>query len=348
VAIKTDGTLWTWGNNGNGQLGINLNVSRCTPVTTFAGGTNWKQCSSGGYHNAAIKTDGTLWLWGAGTNGELGHNVSVVGVSSRCTPVTTFLGGTNWKQVSCGSQFTAAIKTDGTLWTWGNNLNGTLGINAIGTGTYRCTPVTTFAGGTNWKQVSCGNVNNLLQTIIVGVQTATCIAATKTDGTLWTWGANVFGQLGINVLTAGTLVRCTPVTTFIGGTNWKQVSCGGHAISAIKTDGTLWNWGNNPGSLGDNTSTSRLTPVTTFAGGTNWKQVSCGQQLIRAIKTDGTLWNWGANTLSQLGILVPGTVISICTPVTTFLGGTNWKQVSGPQFHTHAITSGTDPTSFVS
>jgi alpha-tubulin suppressor-like RCC1 family protein len=71
----------------------------------------------------------------------------------RCTPVTTFAGGTNWKLVSCGTEHTAAIKTDGTLWTWGQNYYGQLGINNT---TYPiCTPVTTFAGGTNWKQVAC-------------------------------------------------------------------------------------------------------------------------------------------------------------------------------------------------
>jgi hypothetical protein len=350
-AIKTDGTLWVWGNNGNTQLGGfvgGLTSSVCTPITTFGGGTDWKQCSSGGYSTAAIKTDGTLWVWGAGSSGELGNNVTGAGaVSNRCTPVTTFLGGNNWKQVSCGTQFMAAIKTDGTLWTWGNNFCGTLGINAIGTGTFRCTPVTTFAGGNNWKQVSCGIINAPLQAISAGIQTATSIAAIKTDGTLWTWGTNNWGQLGINVVTVGTLVRCTPVTTFAGGNNWKQISCGAQAMAAIKTDGTLWVWGRNVGNIGDNTTLlHRSIPVTTFAGGTNWKQVACGFQNTSAIKTDGTLWVWGATNIAQLGIL--STLNSISTPVTTFAGGSNWKQVSGPTFSRHAITSGTNPDLFVS
>ncbi len=141
-------TLFTWGSGGYGRLGDNTTTSKSTPVTTFAGGTNWKQVSAGNRHCAAIKTDGTLWTWGLGTSGQLGDNTT----TNKLTPVTTFAGGTNWKQVSAGSNQTAAIKTDGTLWTWGINTFGSLGTNNAGNSIF--TPVTTFAGGTNWKQVS--------------------------------------------------------------------------------------------------------------------------------------------------------------------------------------------------
>ena len=203
AAIKTDGTLWNWGRNLNGQLGTNDTADRTTPVTTFAGGTNWKSVAGGGYHTAAIKTDGTLWTWGRNSSGQLGINATTI----RSTPVTTFLGESSWKSVACGGSYTVAIKTDGTLWTWGRNNLGQLGINDTGN---RTTPVTTFAGGTNWKSVA-GGYNH--------------IAAIKTDGTLWVWGYNSNGQLGINV--AGTTEnRTTPVTTFLGGNNWKSVGCG--------------------------------------------------------------------------------------------------------------------------
>ena len=194
---------------------------------------------------------GNLWTWGNNSSGRLGDNTA----PNRSTPVTTLAGGANWKQVFAGVNNTVAIKTDGTLWTWGYNIGGQLGDN---TTTDRSIPVTTFAGGTNWKQVSAGNLHTL---------------AIKTDGTLWTWGSNAYGQLGDNTSTN----RSTPVTTFAGGTNWKQVACGQIHTAAIKTDGTLWTWGrNSSGQLGDNTTTNRSTPVTTFAGGTNWKQVASG------------------------------------------------------------------------
>jgi len=317
-------TLLTFGRNNTGQLGDNTTIDRSTPVTTFTGGANWKQVSGNpgksGTHTAAIKTDGTLWTWGNNNNGQIGDNTT----TNRNTPVTTFAGGTNWKQVACGETHTAAIKTDGTLWTWGNNNRGQIGDNTTANKT---TPVTTFAGGTNWKQVACGGDN---------------MAAIKTDGTLWTCGRNLNGQLGDNTA----IDRSTPVTTFAGGTNWKQVACGYQHIAAIKTDGTLWVWGLNAnGQLGINTITNRSTPVTTFAGGTNWKQVACGGYHTSAIKTDGTLWTWGLNTTAQLG---NNTTTNRSTPVTTFSGGTNWKQVVGGYQHTAAVTSGTDPTYFIS
>ena len=251
AAIKTDGTLWTWGNGSTGQLGNAVTTNASTPVTTFTGGTNWKQVNCGNQHTAAIKTDGTLWTWGSGGAGRLGNGATTGTIS---TPVTTFAGGTNWKQVDCGYGFATAIKTDGTLWIWGNGAVARLGNNGT---TNVSTPVTTFAGGTNWKQVSCGIDHT---------------AAIKTDGTLWTWGNGADGRLGNAVTTNAS----TPVTTFSGGTNWKQVSSGGYHTVAIKTDGTLWTWGNNANlQLGNNATGNRSTPVTTSAGGTNWKQVGC-------------------------------------------------------------------------
>jgi len=123
AAIKTDGTLWTWGFNLLGQLGNNTRTNRSSPVQTVSGGTNWKQVACGAYHTAAIKTDGTLWLWGYNTYGQLGNN----NITNQSSPVQTVSGGTNWKSVAGGMYHTAAIKTDGTLWTWGFNLQGQLG-----------------------------------------------------------------------------------------------------------------------------------------------------------------------------------------------------------------------------
>jgi alpha-tubulin suppressor-like RCC1 family protein len=314
VAIKTDGSLWVWGTNNLAQLGVNDTTDRLTPVTTFAGGTDWKQVSCGQGHTAAIKTDGSLWTWGYNLLGQLGNFAD----TTRSTPVTTFAGGNNWKSVSCGYRFTSAIKTDGSLWVWGANNSALLGLGASD-GTQRSTPVTTFVGGTNWKQVSGGQYH---------------MTAIKTDGSLWVWGDNGFGQLGIN----NTTYRGTAVTTFAGGTTWKSVACGENYTTAIKTDGSLWSWGDAfSGQLGTNDNTpQRNTPVTTFAGGNNWKQVDCGVYYTLAIKTDGSLWGWGSGGLGSLG---DNTNISRSTPVTTFIGGNDWKQVSGGKYNSAAIKS---------
>jgi alpha-tubulin suppressor-like RCC1 family protein len=327
AAIKTDGTLWTWGlSSARGELGNANTTSRSTPVTTFAGGNDWKQVSCGQYVTAAIKTDGTLWSWGNGSRGQLG-NASVT--TNNSTPVTTFAGGNDWKQVSATDLCVAAIKIDGTLWTWGLATGGRLGNGIVGIFSYISTPITTFAGGNNWKQVSCGEGHT---------------AAIKTDGTLWGWGFGSSGRLGDG--TVGALVYIsTPVTTFAGGNDWKQVECGSSHTAAIKTDGTLWTWGlGSFGRLGNASTTEVVsTPVTTFAGGTNWKQVSGGAFNTAAIKTDGTLWTWGSGFYGRLGNASTTQVVS--TPVTTFAGGTNWKQVSGGYYNSTAIKS-VDFTSF--
>ena len=308
--------LWTWGYNLLGQLGDNTSVDKSSPVTTIAGGTNWKQVSAGGLHTAAIKTNGTLWTWGRNSYGQLG-NLGDTYFGDRASPVTTAGGGTNWKQVAGGYYHTAAIKTDGTLWTWGRGDSGQLGDN---TTVNKSSPVTTAGGGTNWKQVSCGVEHT---------------AAIKTDGTLWTCGYNSRGGLGDNT----TVHKSSPVTTAGGGTNWKQVAAGYYHTAAIKTDGTLWTWGfNAQGQLGDNTTVNKSSPVTTAGGGTNWKQVTGGDHTA-AIKTDGALWTWGRNDLGQLG---DNTSFNKLSPVTTTGGGTNWKQVANGAVHTTAIkTDGT-------
>jgi alpha-tubulin suppressor-like RCC1 family protein len=307
------GGLWAWGINSSGRLGDNTINPKSSPVQTISGGTNWKEISCGYTHTAAIKTDGTLWIWGRNTYGQLGDN----SISDTSSPIQTISGGTNWKQVSVGRDFTAAIKTDGTLWTWGYNFYGQLGNNSANN---TSSPVQTIAFGTNWKQVSAGQFH---------------IAAIKTDGTLWSWGRNGQGQLGNNSANN----TSSPVQTITFGTNWKQVSCGYHT-TAVKTDGTLWSWGYNGfGGLGDNTATPKSSPVQTITFGTNWKQVSVGRDFTAAIKTDGTLWTWGYNFYGGLG---DNTISHKSSPVQTITFGTNWKQVDAGQRHTGAIkTDGT-------
>jgi alpha-tubulin suppressor-like RCC1 family protein len=262
AAIKTDGTLWLWGYSCFGRLGDNTLVSRSSPVQTISGGTSWCALDLGNYSTGAIKTDGTLWLWGYNFNGQLGNN-SILNASS---PVQTISGGTNWRRVSLGHNHSGAIKTDGTLWLWGTAACGILGNNTcIGN---QSSPIQTISGGTNWRSISLSCRHS---------------AGIKIDGTLWLWGYNaVSGSLGDNTVTS----RSSPVQTVSGGTNWRQVSLGYKTTtSAVKTDGTLWVWGNNGvGILGTNDLSLRSSPVQTLAGGTTWISVSVGGDHMAALK----------------------------------------------------------------
>jgi alpha-tubulin suppressor-like RCC1 family protein len=304
--------LWVWGTNNFGMLGDNSITNRSSPVQTVSGGTNWKIMSSNGTGtSSAIKTDGTLWLWGTGSVGRLGNN-NVINASS---PVQTVSGGTNWKSVSVGSSAAMAIKTDNSLWLWGNNTNGELG---TGDNVQRSSPVQTVSAGTNWKSVDA-----TLHTVAI-----------KNDGTLWAWGYNQAGQLGDN----SALNRNSPVQTVAVGTNWSTLSTGRYHTAAIKTDGTLWMWGYNVlGQLGNNLSggfASRSSPVQTVSAGTNWKQVGAGRYNTAAIKLDGSLWIWGGGAIGRNGT---NNAASVSSPVQTVSAGTNWKRIELGYSHSVAI-----------
>jgi alpha-tubulin suppressor-like RCC1 family protein len=250
TGIKEDGTLWLLGRD-IGSYGIlgTAGSGTSSPVSITGGGTNWKQVDCGSSHNAAIKTDGTLWSWGYNLYGQLGDGTTV----NKSSPVSTVIGGTNWKQVAAGGNSTVAVKTDGTLWTWGYNLYGQLG---DGTTVNKSSPVSVAGGGTNWKQVAAGGNSTV---------------AVKTDGTLWTWGYNLYGQLGDGT----TVNKSSPVSTVIGGTDWKFSNIGGNSSLAIKTDGTLWTWGRNShGQLGDGTAVNKSSPVFIFSNGITWKHAA--------------------------------------------------------------------------
>ena len=300
--IKTDGTLWGWGAGSSGQLGTNNYINTSSPVQIYGGGTNWKQAASGNLWSGAIKTDGTLWMFGWNNSGRLGDGTTV----DKSSPVQTIAGGTNWKQISMGYDHAMAVKTDGTLWGWGRDQYGQLGDNLLGVPS---SPIQTASGGTNWRQVACG---------------ANCSAAVKTDGTLWVWGRDNYGQLGQNSTLTN---KSSPVQTITGGTSWTRVSCGYAHMSAIKSDGTLWSWGHNgSGQLGDGTQTHKSSPVQTTAGGNSWIYVACGANFTAAIKSGGVLWLWGTEGGGGGSLNIAGSWST--SPVQAIMNSGVWKSVS--------------------
>ena len=264
-----DGTLWTWGYNLKGGIGDNSTTSRSSP--TQVPGTTWSTAivvDPSSVSVVATKTDGTLWGWGNNTYGEIGNNTTTL----YSSPVQVG-SDTTWNSTAggiFGGNGTGAVKTDGTMWAWGYNGDGRLGHNNE---TNYSSPVQ--IPGTTWD---AGLRKNS------GTQSR---AAIKTDGTLWVWGENSWGQLGINSRT----LHSSP--TQVPGTTWSKCSASGSIHMYLKTDNTLWVCGrNNDGELGINSKDdSRSSPVQ--IPGTTWSDIMIGKYHMAATKTDGTLWIWG-------------------------------------------------------
>lgn len=348
IPALNNGTLNVWGYNFNGQLGTNNTSSYSSPTLVSGKTTSWKKVSSKGQASAAIAADGSLWTWGVtagtrsspfsfpsgtewksvavgygnGTGGPIysikndgslwscgvGYDGNLAGPGGA-SPNTVYGGGNNWKQVSSGHRYTMALKTDGTLWACGYNEYGQFG-NGDKTGASSF--ITAFGGTTGWKSVTAGQWGSM---------------AIKTDGTLWTCGFNSSfgsGQLGDGT----TVTKSSPVTTTVGGNDWKSVNSQWGSVVALKVDGSIWMWGRG-------ISTS---PVSQNYG-TNWKNVditgdSSGRYHVAGIKTDGTLWTWGYNGYGQLG---DSTTSSRTSPIQPKPGDTSWKSVTTGFYSVFAI-----------
>jgi alpha-tubulin suppressor-like RCC1 family protein len=305
AGIKTDGTLWLWGNGSYGKLGQNDTVSRSSP-TQVGSLTSWSNVviDRGAQACMAIRTDGTIWTWGNNAyTGMLGHNEgSTFSFTNKSSP-TKVGTDTNWSKIGAASGAFAAIKTDGTLWTWGAGQYGRLG---LGDTSNRSSP-TQVGTNTNWA-----SLNNTAGGYWMG--------AIKTDGTLWTWGYNAQNQIGSGSPTS----RSSPVQQG-SGTNWSKLYVGSDHGLGIKTDGTLWGWGNNSRQQLTN-SVSNYGTITQIGNSTNWADIGTGQYETVGLKTDGTIWGWGKNTVGALGL--NGLNNSYINSPTQIGTGTNWGAVA--------------------
>ena len=149
AAIRANGTAWAWGSGSNGRLGDGTTTSKLSPVSVVGGFTNWVQISAGREHTAAIRSNGTAWAWGLNSSGRLGDNTTL----SRLSPVSVVGGFTDWVQIEAGNVHTAAIRANGTAWTWGYNAGGQLGDNTL---VNKSSPVSVVGGFTDWVQISAG------------------------------------------------------------------------------------------------------------------------------------------------------------------------------------------------
>ena len=280
-AAKNANEFWSWGSNTYGSLGLNqgsnLKISSPTQVPG-----SWSNVEVGFYGGLGVKTSGGLFTWGYDSDGQLGLGP---GGGNKSSPTqvgsdTTWSGSAN--NISQGGYAAGAIKTDGTLWMWGENQSGELGQNNK---TKESSPKQ-VGTNTTWSTISVGGGNAEGHT-----------AALKTDGTAWAWGHNTNGTLGQNNTTQYSSPKQIP------GTTWARVQASSGRYSwGVKTDGTLWMWGKNTtGCLGQNDTTTYSSPRQ--VPGTTWdKDKICAQsEAVGAVKTDGTLWVWGGNDDGWLG-----------------------------------------------
>ena len=310
-AVKTDGSLWCWGYNGNGALGTGNTNQQLNPAREFSNAIDWHSINIGGSHSCAIKTDGSLWCWGHSGYGQLGTG----NTNQQSLPTRESSNTANWASVKATGEHTCAIRTDGSLWCWGNGAYGRLG---TGNTNSQTSPTREVSNATNWGNVTTGNGH-------------TC--AIKADRSLWCWGTGDYGRLG----TGNTNSQTSPTREVSNATNWSSVSAGNAHTCAVKTDGSLWCWGyNSTGQLGTGNTNQQTSPTREVSNATNWSSVSAGNAHTCAIKADGSLWCWGAGSNGQLG--TGNTTSQQTTPAREVSNATNWRSVSaGPLSYTCAI-----------
>jgi alpha-tubulin suppressor-like RCC1 family protein len=339
VALKNDGTVWTWGYNGYGSLGYTSSETSMPAVINSITGVT--AIRVGMFHVLALRADGTVWSWGLNNGGQLGDGTT----TTRTTPMQ-ISGLTSVTAIMAGSYFSAALKSDGTLWTWGANNAGQLG---IGNTTQQNSPVQ--VGGTTWTSKLAGGDSHML--------------AAKNDGTLWIWGSNTNSQLGdgsnnsrsspaqlaglsgVTAVFAGEFHSLATTSSGLmawgrndagqlgtgvangGGTPTAVVGLtsatagdGGFQSLAIASDGALWVWGNNgSGQLGDGTTNWNATPQQINAV-SNVAGVAAGYGHTAIVTADGSVWAWGGNTTGSVG---DGTLDNRLLPVRISDPGFAWR-----------------------
>jgi alpha-tubulin suppressor-like RCC1 family protein len=320
-ALADDQGLWCWGKNDRGQLGVGDGNGRGRP--TRVGSSRWRFLAVGWRANCAVREEGSLWCWGANDRGQLGDGTPLdrrapvrvgqddnwdavaVGLSHSCglqqgrlscwgsndagqlgavvppggTAEPVVVGGlSDWTHVAAGGDTTCATRAPGTLWCWGQGADGQLGV-----GSFSITEASPRQVGpaTTWRQVTLSPQH---------------ACATRTDGSLWCWGNNDAGQLGLDSTTA----QAEPVQ--VGAdTTWITVSVGRRLSCASRGEGSGWCWGGNPnGQLGDGTRTGRLVP-TPVVGSRAWRHLSPGEHHACGVGQDGDLACWGLASFGGLG-----------------------------------------------
>ncbi len=294
--LETFTTLTAWGDNFLGQLGNGVPLpypddSHSTiPVeVSNLEGAELKAIAAGQGHSLALKNDGTVWAWGLNQDGQLGDGTT----TDSSTPVQvndpTDSSGylTDVSAIAAGSSHSLALKSDGTVWAWGNNFSGELGDGTTTDSSNKPVQVSELDG---IEAIAAGGSLSL---------------ALKNDGTVWAWGDNqasqgsrIGGQLGDDEITSSN----TPlqVSDLPGGI--EAIAAGAEHGLALNDDGTVWAWGYNFfGQLGNGTATDSSNKPVQVSELDGVKGIAAGGSFSLALKDDGTVWAWGDNQVGQLG-----------------------------------------------
>lgn len=309
LGIGIDGSLWAWGDNSYGQIGDGSFQYQSLPIQ-IGKDLDWKIVVASIDLSFAIKDDGSLWAWGSNYAGRLG-----LGSNTVAYGVPTRVGNDKWNFISSGAHNIHGIKSDGSLWYWGwgaglfNEFNNILAPKKFGT-------------ESNWKFVSCSNVGQS------GIWTNYGI---KNDGSLWSWGHNIYGLLGIGY-EKDTLIS-SPNRIGIDN-DWTYITNAEEHVAALKSDGSLWTWGNNPfGQLGNAPYYFVSTVPTKVGLENNYLKVDIGYNYSLAVQKDGSLWGWGRlKWIKYDSDSLQSSIIPLQVGVDN-----DWKEISSTSGITYAI-----------
>jgi len=371
LAIRSDNTLWGWGSNATGQVGASQYVATSQPLIPAAGTVSWSSITYGVSYGMGIKTDGSLWGWGANTAGQLGDGTTTT------KQIAVKIGSSSWSMVAAGLSHTLALTTDGNLYGWGLNTSGQVGISSL-TSPISSPVLVSGPALTSWISIGVGGTHSFAITTNktlwgwglntsgqVGIGTLTTVStptlvsgpsgiswASVTAGVmhtnaldiyynLYSWGGSLYGQLG-NGMVGGAGGNNLPMIQAAydptdTSSSWNVVSAGISFGMGIKSDGSLWGWGlNTSGQLGDGSAATRSSPV--HIGTSSWSVVSCGAAHSLGITTDGRLFGWGLNTSGQTGI---NSTAAVSSPVLVVAptAGLSWTAVAAGASHSLGITT---------
>ena len=275
IALKSDGTVWAWGANFNGQLGDGTANNSLDVPALVPGLSGIIEIDAGGAHSLAVKSNNTIWAWGENTFRQSGETEQFA--RPRASQIAGLTGA--FTAISAGSAHSLALRSDGTVWGWGGNGSGQLGNGSTAFSTYppvqaNITSVVAISAGGGWS------------------------LALKNDGTVWGFGGNPNGALGQPISTS---FSSTPLQVN-GLSNVIAISAGGIHSMALKQDGTVWTWGeNSQGQLGSGEGNGSFPVPRQVVGLTNVIAISAGNRYSLALKSDGSVWAWGNNVSGQLG-----------------------------------------------